>query len=376
MDTTDREDDQSTPTPPRPPVRHGLLGRIVGIFVIAALFLLAYLVFAPSPIDPLAYDPPPMPEMIGPLAPNNHLEQAELLAQGYAGPEDVFVDTAGSIYSGLEDGRVIRVLPDGKVEEFANTQGRPLGMELDADGNLIVADARRGLVSIAPDGAVTVLTTAVDGVPFGFCDDLAIAADGVIYFSDASVKFGADEYLYDLLEARPHGRLLAYDPRTKETRLLLDGLYFANGVAVAQDQSFLVVNETYRHRMQRYWLSGEKAGTAEIFVDNLPGFPDNVTSSGRGTFWVALFTVRNSTIDSLHPRPWAKSMLAKLPKSLWPKPEPYGFAVEIDEQGNILQSVQDPSGKRLSMITSAFERDGYLYLGTLINDCIGKLKLP
>lgn len=371
--------DDTTPAAPAAPARSGLVGRLLRFLLVIALLVAAYLVFAPSPIDPVAYQPPPKPELVGPLAPNDRLAQAALLVQGQVtGPEDVYVDKAGNVYSGLLDGRVIRVLPDGKLETITNTGGRPLGMELDAQGALIVADGVKGLlrISLGDPPHIEVLTTTVGDVPFGFTDDLAIASDGTVYFSDASDKFGENEYLYDLLEAQPHGRLLRYDPRTKETKALLDGLYFANGVALSQNEDFLVINETYRYRMQRYWLKGEKAGTAEMFIENLPGFPDNVSSNGSGTFWLALFTVRNDTMDRLHPYPWAKSVMSKLPKALWPKPEPYGIVLSLDETGKITGSLQDPSGEKLNTITSAFERDGNLYLGSLLNDRIGKLKLP
>lgn len=49
-----------------------------------------------------------------------------------------------------------------------------------------------------------------------------------------------------MLEAKPHGQLLKYDPSTKETSLVLDGLGFANGVTISSDQEFLVVCETWK----------------------------------------------------------------------------------------------------------------------------------
>ena len=203
-----------------------------------------------------------------------------------------------------------------------------------------------------------------------------MARDGKIYFSDASSKFGPGQYLYDMLEARPHGRLLRYDPATAKVDVLLDSLYFANGVALSQNEDFVLVNETYRHRVTRYWLAGPKAGTSDTFVDNLPGYPDNISSNRRGTFWLALFTVRNDMADWLAPRPSIKQVLSKLPGFFWPKPQRYAFVVQLDETGKIVDSLQDPSGERLHTVTTAHERDGYLYLGSLHNDRIGKYKLP
>lgn len=347
--------------------------KAVGVLLLLGIL---YLLLWPSPIDPVAYRPADPPEMIGALEPNEKLRDAEVLAVGQvSGPEDVTIDPEGRIYGGTDDGRVVRVLPDGSVETFAETGGRPLGMEFDAEGNLIVADAVAGLISIDLEGKITELATSAGGVPFGFADDLDIASDGRIYLSDASDKYGVHDYLNDMLEARPHGRLIRYDPATGETEVLLDGLYFANGVAVAEDDSFVLVNETYRYRIRRFWLTGDKAGTNDIFIDNLPGFPDGVSRGSGGRFWVAMFTIRNSTADALHPRPWLKRVLAKLPSFVWPKPEPIGFVLALDENGQIIESLQDPGGEVINEVTSVHEDNGTLYFGTLRGDRIGKYKL-
>ncbi|MCA9622575.1 MAG: SMP-30/gluconolactonase/LRE family protein [Myxococcales bacterium] len=343
--------------------------------------LLAYLLLWPVSIDPLAFEPAPPPAREGAYAANQALASAERLGENaVSGPEDVAVDPAGRIYVGTHDGRILRLGPDGEdAETFANTGGRPLGLAWDREGNLIVADAVRGLLSVAPDGTVAVLTSEADGRPFRFTDDVDVAEDGRIYFSDASDRFGYGDHILDLLEARPHGRLLRYDPTTKRTETLLDGLYFANGVAIAKDQRFVLVNETYRFRVTRYWLSDERAGSHEIVIDNLPGYPDGISCGPRGTFWVALFTVRNARAEWLAPRPFAKKAVARLPRALWPKPAPYGFALEIDGDGKPLRSLQDPTGATIRTITSIEElpsADGpVLYFGTLHEPYFGRLRL-
>jgi sugar lactone lactonase YvrE len=353
----------------------------VGAVLIAVI---AYLLLAPSPIDSVAYEPAPKPALEGPLAPNNLLESAERLAvDQVSGPEDVEVSSSGKIYAGTLDGRIVSIEHRGtgdqgssEVRTIAATGGRPLGIATAPNGDLIVADAVKGLLSVTPAGRITTLSTEANGKPFHFVDDVDVARDGTIYFSDASDKFGVADHLYDMIEARPHGRLLRYDPRTKTTTALLSDLYFANGVTLSQHEEFVLVNETSRFRVVRYWLKGDRAGKSEVFVDNLPGYPDNITSNRRGAFWLALVTVRNETADWLSPRPLMKNMLAKLPRTLLPKPQAYGFVIKLDESGHILQSFQDPNGQHVPMITSAVERDGYLYLGSLSNDFVGKFKLP
>lgn len=331
--------------------------KLSGIIVLLLAGAALYLALKTSPIDPLAWDAPAAPQMTGVLEPNDTLMKAELLGQGQLhGPEDTAVDSQGRVYAGLADGRVVRLDASGKVETFVDTGGRPLGMDFDAAGNLILADAWKGLLRIDPQGKVETLATEADGVPFAFTDDLDIASDGRIYFSDASSKFHQPDYILDLLEARPHGRLLRYDPSTGKTEVLLKDLYFANGVALSANEDFVLVNETYRYRITRYWLKGEKAGQHEVFIDNLPGLPDNLQGDRKGTFWVALPTPRKADADFLHRHPWLKAQLAKLPRMFLPKPTAYGLVIAIDEQGRIVRSLHDTSGHHLRMITSAKPR--------------------
>ncbi|HRC85025.1 MAG TPA: SMP-30/gluconolactonase/LRE family protein, partial [Thermoanaerobaculia bacterium] len=213
------------------------------------------------------------------------------------------------------------------------------------------------------------------GGGIGFTDDVAVASDGRIYFSDASSRWGAKQYLFDLLEARPWGRLLRYDPATRTTETLLENLYFANGVALSKDEDFVLVNETYRYRITRYWLAGEKRGTSEVFADNLPGFPDGIAADGRGGFWVAMFAPRNPQADLLHRHPFAKSLLARLPGAFWPKPQRYGLAVQLDANGRVLRTLQDPTGQRVPQVTSAWEHAGWLYLGNLTEPYASRIRL-
>lgn len=341
--------------------------RIFGLAFAAIFLVLILFIVWPSRLDPVAWQPPADPGFTGEMAMNDLLAGAEVLAlkDGY-GPEDVAVDSVGRIYGGLHDGRIIRILPDGEQETFAMIEGgRPLGLHFDASGNLIVADAWKGLLSVSPGGAITVLTTEHGGIPFAFTDDLDIASDGKIYFSDASDTYGQPDYRLDLLEARGHGRLLVYDPATKMTELLLDGLYFANGIALSQNEDFVLVNETGRYRVTRYWLKGEKAGTSDVFIANLPGFPDGISANRAGIFWLAIPSPRNPLMDTIHPNPWLKSLVSKLPTFLQPSAIPQGTVIALNEDGEVLQALHDSDGSKVYMITSAEQVGDMLYLGSL-----------
>ena len=166
-----------------------------------ALVISAYLLFWPVPIDPVVWQPAANPGMSGPYAPNDRLSGVRRLPDAGPGPESVAIDGGGRLYTGLQDGRVVRMLADGSGgETFVQTGGRPLGMKFDAAGNLIVADAFRGLLSVSAGRRVTVLCDSVNGERMLFPNDVAIAADGAVWFSDASRRFDQLHWMLDFLE--------------------------------------------------------------------------------------------------------------------------------------------------------------------------------
>ena len=349
---------------------------LMGLVVIFGLFIL-YLLFWPVSIDPVAWSPMEAPALSGVFEPNSYLASVKKLGRNMGvGPEDVDVDNKGSIYGGMEDGRIMRLHSDGSSPEvFAHTGGRPLGLSFDANGNLIVADAYKGLILIKKDGSISVLCTAADGLPFGLTDDVDIAQDGTIYFSDATYKYPVNRYIDDAMEHRPHGRLLAYSPKTKSTKVLLDKLYFANGVAVSPDQSFVLVNETWKYRIKRYWLRGPKKGKSDIFIDNLPGIPDGISCNQENIFWLALPSIRDTHLDKLMEMPFLRKVIMRLPKLFLPAPKRYSFVLGLDNSGEIVHNLQDPDGT-YAMITSVEQHGDMLYLGSLHEEAIGRVPLP
>ena len=345
--------------------------------IAVVVLLLAYLLLWPVPISPVAWTPPTAPELNGVYAQNSELSKVERLRIDGNKPEDVAFDAQDRIYCGDENGHIYRLQPDGsKPELFAETKGRPLGLSFDAAGNLIVADAVAGLLSFAPNGQLTVLATEAEGEPFLCTNDLDIAADGTIYFTDASSKFPLTLLKADLLEHQPHGRFLAYDPKTKQTKVLLRDLYFANGVAVSPDQSFVLVNDTGAYRVRRYWLKGEKAGQSDIFIDNLPGFPDGISANGKDTFWLALVNRRDAGLDWLFPHPFLRKIVWRLPSFLQPNIKRYAFVLGLDLNGKVVRNLQDPSPQCFAQIANVVEHKGNLYFGSIGESAIGRMPAP
>jgi sugar lactone lactonase YvrE len=356
--------------------------RSIALTLLALLAgLLAYLLAWPVPISPVAWQAPPNPGYGGPFAPNARLNNIETLALGGDyGPEEVVLDSQGRIYAATHDGWIVRLEPDGsRPTRWVDTGGRPLGLDFDAQGRLIVADAFRGLLAIDTQGRLQVLATTADSLPIRYANNVAVAADGRIYFSDASTQFGAEASggtypasLLDILEHGGHGRLLVYDPATRQTTTLLDGLHFANGVAVSPDQSHVLVVETGAYRILRVWLTRAKAGLAEPLLEALPGFPDNLTRGREGRYWVALISPRNALLDRLADKPRLRKVMQRLPAFVRPQAVSYGHIVAFNSDGEVVADLQAPDGA-YPLITSVTETADYLYLGSLVAPAIGRL---
>jgi sugar lactone lactonase YvrE len=344
---------------------------------VAGLLALAYLLGRPPGIDPAAWDPPAPSERPDPSGAGAGLSDAERIAGDLAlGPEDLAFDRRGNLFASHADGRVIRCpASGGPAEVYARTDGRPLGLAIDGEDRLLVADALRGLLAVSADGKVTVLASEEGGRPFRFTNGVAVGPSGAVYFTDASWQRGPTEFYEEMLEHRPHGRLLRFEPATGTVTRLLDGLYFANGVAVGPGEAYLLVVETFAYRVTRYWLDGPRAGQAETFIDNLPGFPDGISYNGQGIFWLALFAPRSALLDALMPWPSVRGLLAHVPAALLPGPVRYAHVVGLDEDGLVIHDLRDPEG-RYAPISSVRQHGGWLYLGSLTAHGIGRVAVP
>jgi len=346
-----------------------LIGLATGLGALAA-----YLLFWPVSISPVRWTPPEAPALAGIYEPNEALVAMDRLEVGL-GPESVAVDQAGVVHCGLEDGSIVRWAEGvGEAEALLNIGGRPLGMAFDVDGNLIVCDLYGRLLVISETGDIEELATQVDDKPLGLINDLDIGTDGTVYFSESSTE--TTDTTLDLLEHRAHGRLLAYYPDTRETEILLDELYYANGVALSPDESFVLVVETTRYRVRRLWLEGPRKGEDEVLLDNLPGFPDGISCDEMGTFWLALVNPRNAFVDWMLEHPSLRKTVARLPLAWFAGAAPrYGFVLGLDAGGNVLHNFQDPSGSTFGGISCVVRQDDTLYFGSLLEDAIGRLPL-
>lgn len=325
----------------------------------------------------------------------NKLQRGEiLLTPHFVGPESLAFDASGrGPYTGVADGRIMRW--DGPKEgwtEFAHTSpnrsaicnpgtppvlnlelehicGRPLGMRFDEQGNLYVADAYYGLHVVGVEGGLAkALVTEAEGVPLAFTNDVEFGDDGLVYFTDSSSTYHRRDFVLMFIGGDESGRLLTFNPATGETKVILRGLQFPNGIAISKDKSFLVMSETLTCRVMRLWLKGAKKGTLELFA-TLPGYPDNIRRTESGDFWVAIHARPNVLLKLPL---WIRRELLKLPISftgVYTKIAAKlatGMIMRLSQEGVIEEVLADTQGKVVKLVSEVEEHEGKLWLGSVI----------
>ncbi|HEX4871329.1 MAG TPA: SMP-30/gluconolactonase/LRE family protein [Nevskiaceae bacterium] len=351
------------------------LRSVVLILILAAGLVLA-LGLPPARIDPVAWTPPPAPAAVDDATLDRVQTRVPELG---AGGEGLALDAQGRVLAGLADGRLRRYDPrSGAIEDLGSSGGRPLGLVLDAEQRLVIADPLRGLLRREADGRLTVLSTGTAERPARFIDDVDThAEDPRLYFTDASDRFGYGEHQLEALEHRPNGRLLRFDPASGRTETLASHLYFANGVALGPAAAYALVTETSAYRISRVWLTGERRGEREVFAENLPGFPDNLSYDPlRRCFWVALYAPRSALLDALLPHPQLRRWLSRLPAALQPHPAHHPQLLAFEEDGRRRHHWQSRLPASYGPITSVEADAGGLWLGSLSASGIGRLELP
>ncbi|HXH80830.1 SMP-30/gluconolactonase/LRE family protein [Nocardioides sp.] len=293
------------------------------------------------------------------------------------GAEDVVVAPDGSVFTGTDDGAIVRLSPDGRrIDRVAHTGGRPLGLELFDNGDLLVCDALAGLLVVhSYDGSVETLLTDVDGVRMRFCNNAAIAGDGTIWFSDSSLHFGVDQWKDDFVQNTRTGRLLRRDPDGTVTSVI-EGLAFANGVALSADEQFVAVAETGARTVVRRWLAGPRAGERDFLVRDLPGYPDNIARGTDGLIWVTIASPKDPLVERLQTAPMAvRKAVTRIPEALQPKPKETIRVQAYDDTGVLVHDL-DLSETGYHMVTGVREHDGRVWMGSLHEPAIAVYDLP
>ncbi|KAM4607669.1 adipocyte plasma membrane-associated protein isoform 1-T1 [Polymixia lowei] len=368
----------------------------LGGFLVLPLLVVIFILESPIQPEILSLNEPPV--MMGCYEPNLKLREAErLFEEQITGPESL-ANIGDVLYTGTADGKIVKLVgrrshvvarlgkpPCGSREEEPSC-GRPLGVRVGPNGTLFVADAYLGLFEVNPTtGEVTRLVSGgqlVGGRRLSFINDLAVTQDGrKVYFTDSSSRWQRRDYLHLIMEATADGRVLEYDTETREVTVVMENLRFPNGIQLLPDEESVLVAETTMARIRRVHVSGLNKGGMDTFVDNLPGFPDNIRPSSTGGYWVAMSAVRPnpgfSLLDFLAQRPWIKKLIFKLfSQEVLMKFVPrYSLVVELHDGGVCTRSLHDPHGLVAAYVSEAHEHDGYLYLGSFRSPYLCKLDL-
>jgi ribose transport system permease protein len=323
-----------------------------------------------------------------PLALNDRLAGVEIIGLGNVeSPEDVILDDDDFLFCGTRHGDIVRFHPPTyEVSEvYAHIGGSPLGMAFDKDRNLLVCVGGMGLYKIDRERRVSKVTdetnrsafSVVDDSRLRLADDLDIAPDGRIFFSEATIRYEMHDWPVDALESRGNGRIICFDPKTGKTHTVVRNLIFPNGICLAHDGQSILFAESWACRISRYWISGPKSGQVERVVDQLPGYPDNINRASDGTYWVALMGMRSPALDvALRMPGFRRRMARRIAPDQWLYPNlNIGCVARFDDQGRVIESLWDRGATNHPMITSMREHRGWLYLGGITNNRIGRIRL-
>ncbi|UWR02134.1 SMP-30/gluconolactonase/LRE family protein [Ruegeria conchae] len=350
-------------------------------YILALVLIgLAYLVFWPVPVDPVAYEPPEPPGFTGDFAENNYLDTAQLISlpAGEIGPEDIAVMPDDAVYTTSQSGTLYRIDGD-QPAEVDQLGGRPLGLRAGPDGALYIADSFRGLMRWAGPGTLETLVSEIDGAPIIYANNLDVAQDGTVYFSNSSDRFDPETMggtkptsVMTIWEQSPTGYVARYSPDGTAEKIA-EGFVYANGIALSPDEDFLLIAETGRARVHKLWLAGPKAGAQEVLLDNLPGYPDNIKAQGDGTYWMAFASPRVPA-EKLMPYPFLRKVIWRLGPKVRPAPIHRGMLVQFDGDGTILRTLQDPQG-RLGITTAGQAAGDQFYVMTLDSTWFGRMPI-
>lgn len=337
-------------------------------------------------IQPNTWNPPKKPEFAEIISLNERLTHAsQIPLLDYYGAEEFAIDKDGNIFCGVHvgekdfsSGAILKINSNDSVEIFLVTNHWVTGMQFDQNGALIALMNDIGLVKINQDKSIdTLLTKTPQGQRIRMGTGLKIDSDGIIYFVNASSTSSTSwKYINKLiLEMKPTGGIYSFDPISNTTTTISEGNYFGNGLEISDDEDFIIISETSKYRILKYWIKGNKKGQSEVFLDNLAGFPNNISKNKNGNFWIGFTTKRNDQLDKFHSKIGMKKLIYSLPSFIQPKPEKIGMVIEVSRNGQILQALFDSKGKIVKEAGAIIEYNGHLYLGGDVVPYISKLKI-
>ena len=157
---------------------------------------------------------------------------------------------------------------------------------------------------------------------------------------------------------------------------VLDGLAFANGVALAKDESYVAVAESgARHGRPTLAHGPEGAAAATFSSEDLPGYPDNIARGSDGLIWVTIASPTDPLVERLQRGPmFLRKTVTRIPEMLQPKPKRTVRVQGLDDSGTAVHDV-DVKTDGYHMVTGVREHDGRVWLGSLHEPAIAVVTL-
>jgi len=334
---------------------------------------------------------------------NKIFSSVEKIGQGVlTGPESMVWDNAGNMYTGISDGTIRRIdattgaisiyaysVPSlssqdralcGTAVTFEPLCGRPLGLFFDRAENLWVADAYKGILKIprTNPSSTQVIVNSYNGIAFKMLNSLYLTNDeSTLYFTDSTQVYPRYSFVNIVVSNSPDGRLFKLNLRTNVLTVEIDDMRFANGIAVGPNEEFLLINECSARSIRKYYLKGRRAGSNEVLVEDIGGYNDNIRPDGLGNFYVGLFSYTSEEMSAI----LDYSKLQALTLQFIPQVNtlslitPSGLIKKIDSRGRVLEVIKSESPSVLSYVAEAEVHDGYIYIGSVVNQFIAKVKV-
>ncbi|XP_002129191.2 adipocyte plasma membrane-associated protein-like [Ciona intestinalis] len=374
-----------------------ILLRVVTIISVTIGLLFAVgLNISPFTALPIDDERPALPMSEGVFAENERLTSG-IKINDLLGPESVVEDANNNLYTGLDDGRIVRIAPSndgeigggqvktlfsGKLSGVYNTmpdknRTRPLGIRL-KENVLYVADAAYGFLTLnLKTNALEVLVAPNDVTPvMRFPDDLVFSEEGkYLYLTDVSQTYDITNLAYSGLSGLCDGRVFRFNLKTKKIKTVVTGLCSANGIEVTHDGRHLLISETLRSRVRIVDTMTFK--TKELVY--LPAMPDNIRRNSKGTYWVAASNPRTGQSDYLQKYPIVRQAIGGLlthDQIIKTVNRKANMLIEMDSTGKILQTLHDRDGALTHGFSQATElSDGRLALSGYSSNFLGILNL-
>ena len=205
--------------------------------------------------------------------------EAELVAEDCRFTEGpVWLSSGELLFSDIPANRIYRA--DKRV--FREPSGQSNGLALDRAGRLLAAEhANRRVSRTEPDGSITVLAEHFEGKRFNSPNDLAVAKNGDIYFTDPPYGLqgrlespDADMDYCGVYRISGSGKI---DLLTKEIKM-------PNGIVLSPDEKRLYVADSQFGYIQVYELGPDGLPKNSRRFTDVPG-PDGMAMDYRGNVW-------------------------------------------------------------------------------------------